>query len=424
MKSPVRRYVRAKLQRRLFAWFAATIVVTGLTVGLVLLLLGPSGGWQRDMAGARAFVANRFAAAWHDPRERDAVAADLSRLFGAGVELRDAQQASLARFGAPCERAAHVVPIERAGEALGTATLCPGPRRRHGPRIALPLALAGLVLWGAAGVLARRLSRPIVELARVASAIGAGRLDARYRPPPGSGGEVAALGEAVNDMAARIERQIADQRELLAAVSHEIRTPLARIRLLTEMARDAPETGAKTLDEIDREIAEIDRLVGELLASSRLDFSALSLRALDAAEAARRALERAGESGDERLDVEERGLVLRADATLLARALANLLDNARRHGGGVERVRVRRAGYAVAFEVLDRGPGLPPGDEERIFEPFYGRSRGDPTSLGLGLALVRRIAEAHGGRAIAANRPDGGARVWIELPEQPAVPEV
>ena len=103
-----------------------------------------------------------------------------------------------------------------------------------------------------------------------------------------------------------------------------------------------------------------------------------------------------------------------ADATLLGRALANLIDNAKKHGGGVEALRVRRADGKVSIEVEDGGEGFAEGDEGRVFEPFFRRSENG--SLGLGLALVKRIAEAHGGRAYAANREGGGAKVGMELP--------
>jgi signal transduction histidine kinase len=103
-----------------------------------------------------------------------------------------------------------------------------------------------------------------------------------------------------------------------------------------------------------------------------------------------------------------------ADATLLGRALVNLLDNAKKHGGGVEALKVKRENGHVAFEVEDRGDGFAEGDESKVFEPFY--RRGENGSLGLGLALVKRIAEAHGGRAYAENRGEGGARVGVELP--------
>jgi two-component system OmpR family sensor kinase len=276
----------------------------------------------------------------------------------------------------------------------------------------------GMVLWAASGAIARRLSRPLGELARVANELGAGNLAARARLGRHHHGEMAALAVTINEMASRIERHLAEQREVLAAVSHELRTPLARIRILTEMGRDQG-VAHKTLDDLDREVIEMDTLVGDLLASSRLDFAALSKRPLNAAEAAARALERAGADPSALLVEDEAGpteaeIRVEADATLLGRALANLIDNARKHGGGVEALRVKRENGHVAFEIEDHGEGLPDGEETRIFEPFYRRS--EQGSLGLGLALVRRIAEAHGGRAFAENRRMGGARVGIELP--------
>jgi len=258
----------------------------------------------------------------------------------------------------------------------------------------------------------------MVELGRVAQELAAGNFSARVRLGRRHRfGESAALAETMNDMAARIERHLAEQRELLAAVSHELRTPLARVRILTEMARDRGAT-PKTLDDLDREVMEMDALVGDLLASSRMDFAVLSRRPLDAVEAASRALERAG-ADPTTLVVEREGdeagaIPIQADATLLGRALANLLDNASKHGGGVDTLRVRRENGHVAFEVEDHGEGFVAGEEGRVFEPFYRRS--EHGSLGLGLSLVKRIAEAHGGRAYAANRDGGGARVGVELP--------
>jgi len=277
---------------------------------------------------------------------------------------------------------------------------------------AVSLVVTLVMLWGASGLIARRLARPIGEVSRVAQQIGAGNFSARARIGRHHHGEAVALALSINDMAARIERHIAEQRELLATVSHELRTPLSRIRLLVEMARDGA-LSAKMLDELEREVVEIDALVGDLLASSRLDFAALSTRPLDAAMAAVRALERAGVDVSV-LDVEGEKIEVRADATLLGRALSNLLDNAKKHGEGVSALRVYRTKDQVVFAVEDRGAGLPEGDEVRIFEPFYRRS--EKGSLGLGLSLVQRIAEAHGGGAFAENRDGGGARVGIRLP--------
>jgi signal transduction histidine kinase len=169
---------------------------------------------------------------------------------------------------------------------------------------------------------------------------------------------------------------------------------------------------------------EIDALVGDLLASSRIDFAVLSLRPLSAVELAARALERAGvDAGALWVDDEGEGcdpgepIHVQGDPTLLGRALANLIDNAKKHGGGISALRVRRTAGQVVFEVEDRGAGLPVGEEQRIFEPFFRRS--EQGSLGLGLSLVKRIAEAHQGKAYAENREGGGAKVGIALPASP-----
>jgi two-component system OmpR family sensor kinase len=320
-----------------------------------------------------------------------------------------------------------------------------GPTRPHIPGVAF-LVIPVVILWAAAGKVARRIARPLDELVRVAQDIGAGRLDARARLHCGGIDEIAELSRAVNDMAARIEGQLRDQRELLAGVSHEIRTPLARLRLLVEIGRERG-SGTTNLDEIERELVEIDALVGELLASARLDFSAVTPMPLDAREVAARAAERAGVSADRVIaDATDLGFV--GDPTLLARALANLLQNASVHGGGVDVLRVGGRANTIDFTILDRGPGFAPGEEGRVFDRFYrpppvsgdpegagsdGRLKSDRApsgiparadGLGLGLALVRRIADAHGGTVVACNRPPGvgGAEVSLSIPRVPGRP--
>jgi two-component system OmpR family sensor kinase len=286
----------------------------------------------------------------------------------------------------------------------------------HPWRAFLLFGIPALILWTAAGRIARRISRPLYELTRVAHDIGQGNMAARATVSAQRIDEIGVLSSTFNDMAARLERQLTEQRELLAAVSHELRTPLARIRLLVEIARQDKVTAA-TLDDIEREAIEIDTLVGELLASARLEFQQVTRKPLEAGEVARRALERAGEDPT-RLAPPPGPLPFVADPTLVARALANLIDNARKHGGGLDGMTVRGGEDAVVFEVTDRGPGFGPGDEARVFDRFYrgGGEAAHQGSLGLGLSLVKRIAVAHGGRADAANRPGGGARLTLELP--------
>ena len=410
-------FVRARLHRRLFLWFGLSILATGAVVATVMSLVGGN-TWKQEGERVRTFVTHQFADVWDEPARRDALVRSIATDLAVGVEVHDAAGALLLREGPPCRRAELTVPVVRDGVRLGEVRACYSPFRHKGPwRVMLPLAVAGMVLWLAAGKLARRLARPVDALVRATQALGAGRLDARAEVLPRTTGEFAVLAEAFNDMAARIEKQVADQRELLAAVSHELRTPLARMRVLTELLRDGG-GNPRTLDQVDREVVELDALVGELLASSRLDFGQLTAKVLDGRILAAQALERAGLPVD-LLDVEAADAGLMGDATLLGRALANLLDNARKHGVGTEALRVQERGEHVAFFVDDRGQGLQPGEEVRIFQPFYRKDRGgearEAGSLGLGLALVQRIARAHGGESFAENRPGGGARVGFTV---------
>jgi signal transduction histidine kinase len=280
--------------------------------------------------------------------------------------------------------------------------------------------------WPLAWIGTVRLVRPLRDLARVATEIRRGRLERRMALPEADDAvsdEVDEVAGALRGVADRVARQLADQRALMAAVSHELRSPLARTRVLVEMLREG--TAAPTAhDDVQREIDAMDALVGDLLAAARIDFEALAIDDLDAGDLARRALELAHLDDSALGGAIDTGLRVRADATLAARAVFALLDNARRYGARTITLRIEDRGARVRFEVRDDGPGFPPGAEEEAFAPFWRGATADgslaPRGEGLGLALVRRVATAHGGDAGAANRPEGGARVWIDLPRADA----
>ena len=411
----VGRYFRSRLHRQLFLTFGFTILVTAGVVFGVMHALGGESSWRRDFERGRTWVGHVFAVSWDNPGERDRLAQDAATDLDVDLTLSDRDAHEIGSAGlARCDQPRMNVPVVRNGEVLGSVGICWQRHKQNGWKFALPLFLGIVALWGASGIIARRLTRPIGQLARVAEDIGRGKLASRVRIGRYHG-EVRVLGEVLNDMAVRIEKQLADQRALLATVSHEIRTPLARMRLLVEFARDRGDK--KTLDEIDDQVVEIDALVSDLLANSRIDFSAVARRTLDATEIARQAMERAGVDGA-KLELAMPHVTFQGDATLVARAVANLIENANRHGGGLVAMRVAVRGKFVAFEVDDAGNGFAAGEEKRIFEPFYRRPSGadtDTKSVGLGLTLAKRIAEAHGGRAYAQNREGGGARVGVEL---------
>jgi signal transduction histidine kinase len=253
-----------------------------------------------------------------------------------------------------------------------------------------------------------------VELADLAEAYGAGQFDRRAPERPWRrGDEASALAASMHAMAARLEAQREAERELLASVSHELRTPLGHLRVLVELA-EARGLDPALVHDLELELSEIDALVGELLARSRLEQlerRAGALPRVELGELTRRALERAPLDGAQLEPLPAEPSWVRGDATLLLRALANLLDNAARHGGGVRAVRVRRDGPDVVVEIDDHGraPGAASTPEDR--RPH----------LGLGLALVERIARVHGGRSTltrdaAGSSPRAGARASLAIP--------
>lgn len=259
------------------------------------------------------------------------------------------------------------------------------------------------------------ITAPLLELVAVAKQLGRGHLGSRADLGRFEHGEVGLLAHAVNDMATRIETQVSEQRELLAAVSHELRTPLGHMRLLLDHARAAPERGS-TFDELEQEIVDIDRLVEQLLACSRVDFGQLRRRRFNVVLLVLRALERHDvDASVLEVEGEDEEAEVSADATLVLAACANLIENAKHHGAGVDVVRVSRRDALVTVEVLDTGPGFDAATQPRVLEPFFRGESRSGGSLGLGLSLVDRIATAHGGQAWARNRLGGGAEVGFTL---------
>ncbi len=405
------------LQRRIFLWFGATILVTGVVVFLVVRSTAPDRhNWHEQLDAARRFAVASLARSWYDPGAREELASTLSTELGIGVVLEDAHHEQIAAYGPVCE-APWRSEVRHRHFVMGYVGFCPSrvDRARGAISFALAIFAAFVALWASSGLIARRLGRPFGELVQVARDIGGGKLQTRMTISRRHSGEALELAEAINDMAGRIEKQLLDQRELLAAVSHEVRSPLARMRLLLELLRESG-SREELVASLEREVVEVDALVDQLLANSRLEFTATEKRPVRAAIAAKEALERAGLDASLLVD-RSADAMLEADLTLLARALGNLLGNAATHGGGATSLIVEATERDVSFTVEDRGPGFSREDLERAFESFYrGKAHGSRGTLGLGLALVKRIAIAHGGAAHAENREDGGARVTLTLP--------
>lgn len=405
---------KKKLQRRIFLWIGASIVFTAIVVMLAFRLMSPTERMQQDIAGFERFASARFEHVWEDPEARAALVRDMHEDLRLDVTLTDASGHVVERSGAACDTEVwgELNLTRNNGAQLGTVTVCGERYQWHGWRFGVVLLLVIGILWGLAGMLARVMLRPLHKLEHMARRIADGDLTARSTLDPERHGELGVLGQIMDEMAGRIDRQLKDQRELLAAVSHELRTPLGHLRLLIEMARGKPTP--KLVDEIEDEVMEVDALVGQLLASSRVDFGTLHTKAVDAEELARRALDRLDLPADA-LAVEGEPAMIEGDPTLLGRAVANLLTNARQHGGGVKRLIVQFDPDQVVFAVEDEGPGFGADEREKVFEPFYRGEHRAGASLGLGLSLVQRIAAAHGGRAWVEDVDGGGARVLFSL---------
>ncbi len=280
------------------------------------------------------------------------------------------------------------------------------------------MALLLLVLFVAVAVgawpVVRRLTRRLEALKQGVEAFGAGQLAQRVAEDGRD--EVAALGASFNRAAGRIEALVQSHKNLLANASHELRSPLARLKMAVSMLEEAtPAQRAGLRREIDVNIGELDALVEEVLLASRLE-AASALDALEEVDLLGVAAEEASRVGAE---AHGEAISVRADERLLRRAVRNLVENARRYGGDEVDVRVRDAGAMAEVRVCDRGPGVPPAYRERIFEAFF-RLPGHAEKaggVGLGLALVRQIAERHGGHVRCEARDGGGSCFTLALPK-------
>jgi len=406
------------------------------------------GVWSERAAGWASLLENSLPAGNASIDEQREALLDWSRKLRMPLALDDANGQRVAtsepfarreaEIGGPPPRAIRLQLSD--GRALWILRGGPGARvsgaggdnvPRRGPPAAFPggppailpgsgvgLAVTLIVLFMAIALgaypVVRRLTRRLESLKKGVETFGAGKLS--HRVDESGRDEVAAVAASFNQAAQRVEALVGSHRNLLANASHELRSPLARLKMAVSLLESAgPESRDKLKAEIERNIRELDALVEEVLLASRLDApeqtdpqERVELLALAAEEASR---VNGSASGDD--------VAVRGNERLLRRALRNLLENALRYGNGEPpEVRVTSAKAEVQLRVSDRGPGVPPAQRERIFDPFY-RLPGHAEKaggVGLGLSLVRQIAKAHKGKVYCEPREGGGSCFVLSLP--------
>jgi len=295
------------------------------------------------------------------------------------------------------------------GHWLNMSIYMPPPRPWHSPAfllafVLMTLAAAVLTLWAV-----RRLTAPVATLAAAAERLGR---DVNAAPLPEDGpSEVATAAAAFNTMAGRMRRLLQDRSFMLAAIGHDLRTPITRLKLRAEFMED-DEQRRKMLSDLD----ELEAMVSAALAVGRDTSIDEPPSEVDLVELVRTVLD---ETADARPDSAEKltysgpdHLTVRARPFALKRAVTNVVSNAVKYGGCASVT-------LGALTVEDEGPGIPPDDLERLFQPFQrleqSRSR-ETGGVGLGLTITRNILRAHGGEATMGNRPGGGARATMTLP--------
>jgi len=289
------------------------------------------------------------------------------------------------------------------------------------------LTLAGALL--ASYLIGTRVSRPLRRMAAVAAQVDAGDLHPRIHDLDSQGGEVRVLAVAFNHMLDRLTDAFAGQRAFVADASHELRTPLTVIGGQLEVLASQPHPPGEEVRRVERlvraEIVRMSRLVDDLLLLAKAEQTQfLRLEPIDLPVYVKELWDGMSLIADRRFEL---GPIpagtLRADPDRLAQALRNLFSNAIAHtapGDGLVRLGVEREGADhLRFVVEDDGPGIPADQRERVFDRFHrtdaARDRASG-GTGLGLAIVRAIAEAHEGHVLAGGRPEGGARITLDLP--------
>jgi len=299
--------------------------------------------------------------------------------------------------------------------------------------VPLTVLAAGLSAWLAIG----SALAPVDDLRAAAMRIGTA--SAGSLPVPPTRDEIARLATTLNQMLARIDASVVQQRNFAADAAHELRSPLAALITELEVAgvESHPDSDhwPQAAEAALADARRLARIVDDLLLLSRTEAGQpLRLETVDLAAV----VTAFADPGDEppadrrpaaagvRLDVEggQEAVLVRGDQAAIERAVTNLVDNARQHAASTVRLRLEpgSAGAPHTVVVSDDGPGIPDAELERVFDRFHrvDPSRSRPGGTGLGLAIVRGIARAHGGDVVAESPPSGGALVRLTLPPAPA----
>jgi len=277
--------------------------------------------------------------------------------------------------------------------------------------LAMMLAILVFGAWAAGWI-----ARPLAAFATAADRLGRDVA----APPLASGGprEVREAAAAFNQMQSRIRRFVEDRTRLLAAISHDLRSPITRLRLRTERLAEDSERGRMLAD-----LDEMEAMVASTLDFAQVDSADEPSQVIDLAALLESVCDNASDVGLPASYAWESRLVCTCRPLVLKRALANLIENAARYGAEA-RVASRRAGSDILVVIDDDGPGIPATAFETVFAPFtrLEASRSRKTGgIGLGMTVARTIIRAHGGDVVLANRPEGGLRVTVSLPQE-AIP--
>jgi two-component system, OmpR family, sensor kinase len=425
-----------RLHSLIFFWLVGAIILATIASGLAVTLVRDHDAHPASVVSRN--VQGRLSRIWDDQAAVDAYVAQLREDTGLALKVHrnpDGLPARLrvrpARGIVVFDGSAGYIPVVQRGTLVGALEVQGAEHNRAAPTVLVPTIATLLVLGLVARKVAKRIARPLEDVARAANDFGAGKLDARTRV--GSqrrvAGEVLAVADAFDNMAARIERTVRGQQELLGAISHELRSPLARARVALEISKDrSAEPALETLGTVERELDRVDGILGDLLDAARAGLSDLHREDIDLAEFLQDRLPAELSPRPVEFELGPNSRPACVDAKLMLRAVSNLVRNAFEHGHpdtSAVVVHLHRNDNELVIIVRDSGPGFDQALLPKLFEPFV---RKDPArtpahgagGVGLGLSLVRRIAEAHGGTAVARNRMTGdrvvGAEVELRIP--------